>query len=317
MNQKLGGHLAIISANVIFGASIPITKSLLDTWITPEAYTVLRLVFGAVIFWSIGIFSKKEKVTNKDLLVIGIGGIFGFIATQLLFAIALQYTTPVYFSLLMSLTPVLVLFLSFIFLKELLNRNKVIGVILSIAGAAIIILCGKSGGMAENNMLGIILAFLAALSYAIYIIITRNISKKYSPITLTKWTFLLSAALLVPFGITDLPSQKIFQGDVPVIPIMQLGYALIFATAIGFLLMPVGLKRLKATTVSIYINFLPIVASIIAIIIGQDLFSWDKPIAAILVISGVIMVSRKPSEMKKSNVKKKGSALSYKYEYQN
>lgn len=46
-------------------------------------------------------------------------------------------------------------------------------------------------------------------------------------------------------------------------------------------------------------NFQPIVASIIAILIGQDLFTWDKPLAAILVIAGVIMVTRKPNEEKR------------------
>lgn len=313
MKNNLNGHIAIIAANIIFGLSIPITKHLMETWITPEAYTLLRLLFGAVVFWSIGLFNKKEKVSKKDLAVIAIGGIFGFIATQLLFAIALQYTTPVYYSLLMSLTPVLVLILSIIFLKELLNKNKIGGVILSISGAALIILGGKAAGMAENNMLGILLSFLAALSYAIYIIVTRNVSEKYSAVTVTKWTFLFSAMFLLPFGIMELPSQEIFQGNITSIAIIELGFALIFATAIGFLLMPVGLKYVKATTVSIYMNFQPIVASFVAILIGQDLFSRDKPIAAILVISGVILVSRKTGTSKGVKVKRRKRNLSYKY----
>src|SRR5699024_7164174 len=60
---------------------------------------------------------KKEKVSKHDLFIFALGGLFGFLITQILFAIALRYTTPVYFSLIMALTPVMVLGLSFFFLK--------------------------------------------------------------------------------------------------------------------------------------------------------------------------------------------------------
>lgn len=176
-----------------------------------------------------------------------IGGIFGLIATQLLFAVPLQYTTPVYYSLLMSLTTVLVLVLSLLFLREVLTKYKIGGVILSITSAALIILGRKSGGITENNMLGILLSFLAALSYALYIIVTRNVSEKNDAITVTKWTFLFSAAFLIPFGITELPNQEILLGNASATAILELAFALVFATAIGFLLMPVGLKYVKTT----------------------------------------------------------------------
>lgn len=297
MNKKVtGGHLAIIAANVIFGASVPITKSLMDPWISPEAYTFLRFVFGALVFWSVGFFIKTEKVSFKDLGVIGLGGLFGFVATQLFFAIALQYTTPVYFSLIMASTPILVLFLSLVFLGERLSGNKITGVILSIAGAVLVILGGQAENLGTNNALGMFLAFLAALSYAIYTIITRNVAKRYSPMTITKWAFLFSAVMILPFEITEVPEQYIFHNTLTVSAWLQLGFALVMATSVAFFLMPAGLKRVKATTASIYMNFQPIVASLIAIVVGQDLFSWDKPFAAILVISGVYLVTKKSNK---------------------
>ena len=51
------------------------------------------------------------------------------------------------------------------------------------------------------------------------------------------------------------------------------------------------LKGIQPTTASIYINLQPIIASVVAILIGQDIFSWDEPVSAILVISGVLLVS--------------------------
>ncbi|WP_298980320.1 EamA family transporter [Parabacteroides hominis] len=53
----------------------------------------------------------------------------------------------------------------------------------------------------------------------------------------------------------------------------------------------VALKRIQPTAACIYINLQPIIASVVAILIGQDIFSWDEPLAALLVISGVLFVS--------------------------
>jgi drug/metabolite transporter (DMT)-like permease len=55
--------------------------------------------------------------------------------------------------------------------------------------------------------------------------------------------------------------------------------------------MPIALSKLKASTVSIYMNLQPLTASIVAIVIGQDTFSWDKPLTAVLVIAGVYLVT--------------------------
>lgn len=111
MQDKLKGYLAITAANVIFGLNTPIIKSLISHWMTPVGYTLTRVLFGCLMFWTIGSLSRrKEKVSIKDLVVIAVGGLFGFVGTQF-FALALRFTTPVNFSLMAALTPVLVLVL--------------------------------------------------------------------------------------------------------------------------------------------------------------------------------------------------------------
>lgn len=77
---------------------------------------------------------------------------------------------------------------------------------------------------------------------------------------------------------------------------LELGFVILFSTSLGYFLMPFGMKYLRATTVSVYMNLQPIVASIAAICVGQDVFSWDKPIAAILVLAGAYIVSTSPSK---------------------
>ena len=292
VDKAYKGYLAIIAANIIFGINTPITQSLVENWLSPITYTLTRMIFGTVVFWIIGSFFSKEKVSRKNLLIIAIGGFFGFVAMQLTLALSVQYTSPVNYSLMMSITPIIVLLLSVIFLKEGITTIKIIGTLISIAGTYFIIFLGNKSGVGSNNLLGIFLAILSSASYGIYLMLTRRISITYSPITVIKYTFLFSSLMILPFGITNLPFQRMFSSEVTVSAIMQLLFALVFSTILAFFLMPIALKRLKATTVSIYMNLQPLTTSIIAIAIGQDVFGWGKLFAGLTIIVGVLLVTQ-------------------------
>ena len=77
--------------------------------------------------------------------------------------------------------------------------------------------------------------------------------------------------------------------------LLRLAYIVIMATGVAYLLVPIALKRIRPTTVSMYNNAQPIIASIVAILIGQDSFTWDKPVAALLVFLGVYLVTQSKS----------------------
>ena len=292
INERKKALLSIISANVIFGLNIPVTKSLITNWMTPIGYMITRMLFGIFVFWAISLFSSKEKVVGRDMAIIAVAGLLGFVATQFTFAYSLKFTTPVNYSLLMALTPVIVLLLSAIFLKENITLRKVMGIVLSFSGASLIILKNKNGSTGPNHLLGIFFAILCALCYAVYLVITRKISAKYNPITVVKWMFLFSALVLLPFG-SELFDQKIYSPGSSITAYLLLGFALLFSTTLAFFLLPVALKRLTAGTVSIFMNLQPLVASAVAIFVGQDIFSWEKPLAAILVVAGVCLVTIK------------------------
>lgn len=79
-----------------------------------------------------------------------------------------------------------------------------------------------------------------------------------------------------------------------------MAFAVIFSTTLAFFLMPVALKRLEASTVSIFMNVQPVVATVLAIAIGQDVWTWDKPIAVLLVGTGVYMVTTQRGRLKRA-----------------
>jgi len=293
IKNKYEGVFAALAANTIFGLNIPVTKALVAHWMTPAGYTITRMLFGSAIFWIIASLTKREKVAGKDLITIMIGGLIGYMGTQLLFSQSLKYTTPVIFALLMALTPVAALLLSALFLKESISKRKITGIILSISGAFLVILAGSDSGTGANNALGIFFAILCVLFYAGYMVITRKVAVKYSPVTVAKWMFLVSVLVLLPITPNQLSNQTIYTHEANRTAIALLAFALIFSTTLAFFFMPLALKNLEASTVSIFMNLQPIVASVVAITIGQDAFTWHKGLAALLVLSGVYLVSVK------------------------
>ena len=169
--NKLKGHAAILSANVIYGLNIPVTKALLDKWMTPWGYMASRTLAALLIFWVIQCFTPKEKVTRRDLLIIAVGGIMGFVISQYLTALSLKYTTPVYFSLIVALSPMCVMILAALILKEPISARKTVGVLLGISGALLLIaFANNNDARGSNNLLGIGLACVSILAYSIYLI---------------------------------------------------------------------------------------------------------------------------------------------------
>ena len=205
--SKAKGHLAIFAANTIFGLGVPVTKALLDDWVTPMGYMASRCVFAAIIFWIIAYFMPKEPVEKRDLVVIMLAGLLGFVISQTLTAWALDYTTPVYYSLVAAMTPVAVMILAAIFLKENITAVKVLGVLLAIAGALLMLFISWKSGTGKNDLLGIFLTVLSMLTWAVYLIVTRKVSAKYSSVTQMKYVFLVSAIVTLPIAMFTEPQS--------------------------------------------------------------------------------------------------------------
>ena len=260
MNKKLQAHSAIFFANTIFGLGVPVTKLLLDEWVTPMGYMASRSLGACILFWLIAAFMPKEHVERKDLITILLGGLLGFVISQTLTAWSLDYTSPVYFSLIATLTPVAVMLCAALSIGEKITPMKSLGVLLGIAGAVLMVLMSQSLGSGKNDLIGIVLALLSVLTWAVYLIITRNVASKYSPVTQMKYVFLISAIVTVPI-------------------------------ALGYFLIPFAMKYLQATTVSIYTNLQPVIASFVAIMLGQDVLTWDKPVAGALVLISAYIVT--------------------------
>lgn len=289
--HKIEGHSAVLLANVIFGLGVPVTKLLLDEWVSPMAYMATRCMGAAAIFWLISLFMPRERVERRDLLVIMGGGLLGFVVSQTLTAWALHFTTPVYFSIIATLTPVATMVCAALLIGERLSLRGALGVAIGVVGALLMVMVGWQVGSGMNDLLGIGLAVLSLLTWAVYLIITRKVSVKYTAVTQMKWVFLVSTLAVLPFSWTDLQASRLYSSQWAWSGVAEMAFIVVFATVAGFFAIPFALRYLKTTTVSVYTNLQPIVASFVAIAIGQDLLSWDKPVSLALVLLSAWIVT--------------------------
>ena len=291
-NHRLQAHTAVLLANVIFGLGVPVTKLLLDQWVSPMAYMATRCLGAAAIFWLISLFLPREKVAPRDLTVIILGGLLGIVVSQTLTAWALTFTTPVYFSLIATLTPVATMLCAALFIGEKISVRGIAGVALGVAGAMLMVFIGWQGGSGKNDILGIALTLLSMLTWAVYLIITRKVSARYTAVTQMKWVFLASAIAVLPFSLTDLQSATLYSAATQWSGLAEMAFIVVFATVAGYFAIPFAMRYLKATTVSVYTNLQPIVASLVAIALSQDVLTWDKPVALVLVLLSAWLVTK-------------------------
>ena len=291
-NHRLQAHTGVLLANIIFGLGVPVTKLLLDQWVSPMAYMATRCLGAAAIFWLISLFLPREKVAPRDLTVITLGGLLGIVVSQTLTAWALTFTTPVYFSLIATLTPVATMLCAALFIGEKISVRGIAGVALGVAGAMLMVFIGWQGGSGKNDILGIALTLLSMLTWAVYLIITRKVSACYTAVTQMKWVFLASAIAVLPFSLTDLQSATLYSAATQWSGLAEMAFIVVFATVAGYFAIPFAMRYLKATTVSVYTNLQPIVASLVAIALSQDVLTWDKPVALVLVLLSAWLVTK-------------------------
>ena len=296
LTDKQAGNIIMFCVVTFFSVNIPISKYMLASGnISPYGLTLARMVFASVTFWITSLFMKKERVERRDLFTLFIGGLLGIVFNQGLFIWGLSQTSPVDASIITTCTPLFAMVIAAIVLKEPITTKKVSGVAIGGIGAIFLVLTTQHTDVANDPSLkGNIAVALSSLSYASYLVMTRHLTAKYSSVTIMKWMFLFSTILLIPLFYKDLTDMPLLHQSES-LPFILIGYTLFFATFIPYMLIPIAQKKIRPTTISMYNNMQPLLASIIAIIMGQDTFSIEKVISGVLILFGVYLVTASKS----------------------
>lgn len=294
--NELKGHLAMLGANMMWGLMAPVSKFVLQYGpVNAVALTTFRMVGAMVLFWAASLFMKKEPVPGRDLVKLFFAALLSIVLNQGSYIFGVSLTSPIDASIVTTTSPILVMLIAALYLKEPITGKKVTGIFVGAAGALLLILSSRqiAAGANASNVWGDLLCLLAQLSFSIYFVLFKGLIGRYSPVTLMKWMFTYASLCTLPFAFRDVSAINF--AALP--PDLYVGIAQVVAggTFIAYLLMPVGQHNLRPTVASMYNYVQPIVASAVAVAWGMDSFGWMKTIAVALVFSGVYIVTQSKS----------------------
>ena len=294
------GHLSMLAASVMWGMMAPISKAAMNSDAVSAMLVADVRIFGAAaLFWILSFFTKGEKILDKwDYVRLFFAGLFAILLSQGVYVTGVSMTSPVDASIITTTLPIVTMIFAAIFIKEPITGMKAGGVLLGACGALLLVFGNRLiPGASEavqtartSNLTGDLLCFLAQCSYAVYLVIFRDLIRKYSPITLMKWMFTFSSVVMIPVSARSLALTG--WDSISLTEYAELAYVLVFGTFLCYLIVPVGQKFLRPTLVAMYNYVQPVVATVVAIIWGMDTFNILKIIAVVLIFAGVLLVNR-------------------------
>ena len=293
MNKRTLAIFAALGATTIYALNHTIAKGVMPTHIQPYALVMLRVIGACALFWIASFLGPKEKIEKKDYRRLLICALLGMGLNMLSFFKGLSLTTPINSSVIVTLTPIFVLILSAIIIKEKITSRKIIGILVGFTGAVSLLLFGQEiTSDAPNIVLGNFYVLMNSFLYGTYLVLAKILIQKYHPFTFMKWLFLLGIIVCLPFGYHEM--TQVDWMHLPFDAIWRIGFVILGTTFCTYLFNIFALTQLKASTLSTFVYVQPLIAIIFAVATGQDSLTTVKIVAACLVLLGVYLASRKP-----------------------
>lgn len=292
MDKRFFAIMAATATETIYGVNHTVAKGLMPHVIEPFGFIVLRVGGAAMLFWILSLFTKSEKIAAGDWWRILACAIFGMVLNMLMFFKGLSLSTPINSAVSMTITPVLLLLLTAVILRERITWLKAGGIFLGLSGALILILFQeKTQSNAPNIPLGNLLFVLNAISYSFYLILVKPLVAKYKPVTLLKFFFLIAFFINLPIGYSDL--TEVSWGELGFSEVGQMAFVVVATTFLTYLFNIFALKQLSPSTVGVFIYLQPVVATVFAILVGADTLNALRIGAAVLIFTGVYLTTKK------------------------
>ncbi|MEQ9402764.1 MAG: DMT family transporter [Cyclobacteriaceae bacterium] len=287
-NLKVYGALTLVS--LLYGINYSVLKIVVPEYLGPYGFIVYRVSISAAIFWIIH-FSTRELINWKeDGWRLALCALTGVAVNQLLFYKGISLTSAVNGSIIMTLTPIIVLVWAALLIGEKITRRKIAGVLIGLIGAIIIIYQTDSID-SSGNWRGDLLILLNGSSYACYLVIVKPLMKKYRPMTVVTWIFTIGTIIVLPVGFSE--AAEVTISALPAKVFYSMAYAIVGVTVIVYFLNAWTLIRVNASVVGAFIYLQPIFATLTAILFFGEIFLLKHLIASAFIFFGVWLVIRK------------------------
>lgn len=297
MQSRVAALAGATLVSIIYGVTFTIAKDVMPAHIQPFGFILIRVAGACLLFWItfflLRFFGKipKENLSKADITVVIAAAFFGVALNMLTFFKGLSYTSPISAAVLMVSTPLIVMILSAILLKERINLVKSVGIILGLAGTILLIVGKKAVVVGSNENLGNLLVFINALSYGFYLIIVKKLMDKYNAFTFVGWIYTIGFLMVLPFGFNEFQQVPFSAFDFSIW--WKIVFIIAGSTYLTYLLNLVTMRKLSPTIVAVFIYLQPVFAAIFAIGLGKDALTTDKLLAGALIFIGVALSVKK------------------------
>ena len=258
----------------------------------PVCAAFLRFAIAStfLLLLTVRMEGRISPLGKKQILPVVLLGLTGVFAYNILFLTGLKYIHAGRAALIVATNPVLISLLSALFFKERLNGIKGSGICLSVLGAMIVISNGRIADLGSYRIgTGELLIAGCVLSWVAYSLIGKAVMAQLSPLTSVAYSAVIGTALLLPPALFSGLGREIFGYGVR--DWMNLFYLGFFGTVIGFSWYYQGIERIGPTRASVFINFVPVSAIVLAALILKEQITISIVLGTVLVISGVYMTN--------------------------
>lgn len=278
-------RLQLIMAMGLWGGSFVANHELLRTIDTMQIVTI-RYVVVALLF--VGVLAVRADLRPSfgkgERRLIVLSALLAVPLAQFPVVQGLRYLSPGLASFIVTTSPAFAAVLAVIFLKEPVRRVQVAGIVLALAGAAVVILLSTGGtDLTVFNPLGAALVLLTPLSWAGYTIVSKPLAASHHPLTAVAAVLIVGALLLLPLyphAIAGLPQLQAAQWG-------WLLYLVLPGTVIPYLVWFASLRELSATSTAAALYLVPVTALCWSLAILDERLTLAGLLGAALILVGV------------------------------
>ncbi|NYE04745.1 drug/metabolite transporter (DMT)-like permease [Bacillus niacini] len=301
---KIGPIMMIAVSATLWGIIAIFVRKLALLGFTSMEIVTLRVVTAVLLLGIIGItkYPGQMKIRFVDSKYFIGTGIFSIVLFNWCYFTAINQMSLSFAVILLYTAPTFVVVLSYLFLKENMDSRKIISVIGTLIGCALIV--GVSFNDSPTiNLVGILTGLGAGFGYALYTIFGKFALVKYRPFTVTFYTFLVAAVTLLLF--TDLIEKRsmLVSGEV-IIYGVSLG---LFPTVIAYLLYTKGLEKMESSKASIIATVEPVAATLLSVFLYKENFGMLQFVGTVIILLSVILINlpKQPIELIKTGLQHK------------
>ena len=288
----LGGILIVI-AGLFWGSMGLFVRHLNSLGFTSIQVACLRLVTAGILFALILIIKdpKGFKISPKDIPLFLALGLVSILFFTCCYFTAIRLMTMSTAAILLYTSPIWVMILAVFFLKEKINTKKIIALVLAFAGCVLV-----SGFGGKVTPVGILVGLGSGLGYGLYSIFGSFALKKYSPLTVTCYTFLIAGAGSVFVSDpADLITKISSNSNKPAL----LGFVLltsVITAVIPFLLYTLGLNRTTAGRAAVLATIEPAAATLFGFFVMKETIGPVAVLGILLVFAAIMILSIRNKE---------------------